>query len=120
MVKLPESFGAREARKLQRELKNRITTDSPNVVADLSRVKNMDLSAMEALLQCMEEVAQQDGALQIGGVSPEAATLLELTRMDQLFAKFPGFAIEAGAYEFSPETVADQAQEVTVESPVAA
>jgi anti-anti-sigma factor len=120
LIKLPETFGAKEARKLERELKNMLTNGSANLVADFSRVKKMDLNGMEALLQCMEAVAQQDGALQINGMSPEAATLFELTGMDQLFAKFPGFAVEAPTFEFGPEAFTEQTQEVTIESPVAA
>ncbi|HEX6805871.1 MAG TPA: STAS domain-containing protein [Terriglobales bacterium] len=120
LIKLPETFGAKEARKLERELKSKLSNESANLVADFSRVKKMDLNGMEALLECMEGVAQKDGALQITGMSPEAATLFELTRMDQLFAKFPGFAAEAPTFEFSPEMVPETAQEVTVESPVAA
>ena len=120
LIKLPESFGAKEGRKLERELKNKLTNGSANLVADFSQVKKMDLNGMEALLRCMEGLVEQDGALQITGISPEAATLFELTRMDQLFAKFPGFAAEAPTFEFSPQAVADEVQEITLESPVAA
>lgn len=120
LIKLPENFGAKEARKLERELRNKLSNGVANLVADFSRVKKMDLKGMEALLHCMEGVAQRDGALEIVGMSPEAATLLELTRLDQLMAKFPGFAVEAPTFEFSTETAASPAQEVVVESPVAA
>jgi len=120
LIKLPENFGAKEARKLEQELKNKFMNGSANLVADFSRVKKMDLNGMEALLHCMEGIAEQDGALEITGISPEAATLFELTRMDQLFAKFPGFAAEAPTIEFSPQAVTDEVQEITLESPVAA
>jgi anti-anti-sigma factor len=121
IVRLPETFGAKEARKLKRELKDKITPASPNLIADLSRVKKIDLKGMEALLGCLEEVALRDGALQIGGVSPQAATLLELTRLDQLFAKFPAFDVEAPAFELKPEVVAaEQEQDAVVEYSVAA
>jgi anti-anti-sigma regulatory factor len=119
LVKLPEVFGREEARKLEKELRDKITNDSPNLIADLSRVKKMDLNGMEALLRCVDQVAQRDGALQIRGMSAEAATLLELTRMDCLLAKFPVFGMEAPAYELSTEPVTE-AQEVTAEYPVAA
>ena len=120
LIQLPENFGAKEARKLEQELKDKFMNGSANLVADFSRVKKIDLNGMEALLRCMEGIAAQDGALEITGVSPEAATLFELTRMDQLFAKFPGFAAEAPTFEFSPQTVTEQVEEITVESPEAA
>jgi len=121
VVKLPEVFGAKAARKLGRELKNKVTITAPHVVIDFSRVKKIDLKGLEALLSCMEEVVKQDGAVQFGGMSPEAATLLELTRMNRLFEKFPGFAADAPAFELSPELVSEEEQmEGSVQVPVTA
>jgi len=115
VVKLPETFNAAGARRLKSELRNKISKEIPRVVIDLSRVKNIDLSGLEALLNCMDEVARRDGALQLGEVSPEAATILELTRMDKLFHKFPGFALDTPTVTLSPEPVPEQ---VPAESPV--
>jgi anti-anti-sigma factor len=105
VVKMPEALDAKSARKLGRQLKSRIAGDAPFVVLDLSRVKHIDLPGLEGLLLCMEEVARHDGSLQLSGVSPEAATLLELTRVNQLMQKFPGFSIEAPQFEVAPEAV---------------
>ena len=110
VVKLPEVFGAKAARKLRRELKSKITGGNPHVIVDLSRVKKIDAKALEALLSCMEEIAKQDGALQFGGVSPEAATVLELTRMNRLFEKFPSFVADAPTFALSPEPVTETAE----------
>ena len=89
MIKLPEVFGVKEARKLRRELKSKLASEKPCVVVDLSRVKKIDLSGLEGLLNRMEEVAKQDGSLELGGISAEAEAMLELTRMNQLFQRFP-------------------------------
>ena len=62
----------------------------------------------------MEEVARQDGSLQLSGVSPEIATMLELTRVNQLMQKFPGFSVDAPQFEVAPETAPE---EVPAESP---
>ena len=43
MVKLPEVFGVKEARKLRQELKSKLTVERPSVVVDLSRVKKIGL-----------------------------------------------------------------------------
>jgi len=96
-IKLPELFGGREARELGVELKDKLTAAAnPSVLVDLSQVKEMDLDGVEGLLDCMEIIADYDGALELGEISAEAAILLELTRMDRLFRKFPGFDRAAG------------------------
>lgn len=110
LVKLPEFIGAKAARKLRRELKSKLTNANLHVVLDLSRVKNIDLKGMEALLTCMEEVARRDGALQFAGISAEAATLLELTRIDRIFQKFPGFSTEAPAFALATDAVGEEAE----------
>jgi anti-anti-sigma factor len=115
VVKLPEALDAKQARKIGRELQNKINGGAQSFVLDFSRVKDIDLSGVDGLLSCMDQVARQDGGLQLYGVSPETATLLELTRVNQLMQKFPGFSIEASEFEVSPEPVAE---EIPAESPV--
>lgn len=112
VVTLPETVSARSARVIGRQLETEVEHGTPFVVLDLSRVKSMSLSAMETLLRCMNDVARKDGGLQVSGLSPEAATFLELTRMDKLMQKFPGFSIEAPAFELAPESIpAEEAAE---------
>ena len=121
VIQLSEVFGKKEARKLRRELKNLLASDRPTVVLDLSRVKSMDSKGIEALLRCMEQVATKDGALRIGGMSPEAATLLELTRIDRLLANFPGFSVEAPSFALSPELASEVVEsESSVQLPATA
>jgi anti-anti-sigma regulatory factor len=122
MIKLPELFGSQEARKLGQELKDKLTMSaSPSVLVDLSQVKQIDLAGLEGLLDCMEIIANHDGALELGEISPEAATMLELTRMDRLFRKFPGFN---AARSFTPGGAAESkdavAEKIVHAQPVAA
>jgi len=117
MVRVPEVFGRKEARKLQRELRNKIGNDVPCVIVDLSRVKNIDLAGVEGLLRCMEQIARLDGSVQLGGISPEAATILELTRMNMLIQKFPAFPAEAPSFALTPETVGEDAPSKTTTQP---
>jgi anti-anti-sigma factor len=120
MIKLPEAFGGKEARRLGRELKNRMS-NAPHIVVDFSRVRQMDLAGLEGLLDCMETVAKNDGALQLGDMSPEAAIFLELTRMDQLFNKFPVFDASASfTSELGSENEDVAADKVVQAQPVAA
>lgn len=120
VVKLPEAMNAKNARRLGRELKAKLGGSSPFVVLDLSHMKSIDVSGVQGLLRCMSEVAKQDGALQLSGLSPEAATLLELTRLDKLMQKFPGFSIETPAFEMAPETVTEEVEADAVQLPVVA
>lgn len=120
VVKLPEAMNAKNARRLGRELKTKLGGTSPFVVLDLSHMKSIDVSGVQGLLRCMSEVAKQDGALQLSGLSPEAATLLELTRLDKLMQKFPGFSIETPAFEMAPETVTEEVEADAVQLPVVA
>lgn len=120
MIKLPEAFGGKEARRLGRELKNRMSNE-PRIVVDFSRVREIDLAGLEGLLDCMETVAKNDGALQLGAMSPEAATFLELTRMDQLFNRFPVFdASSSLSSELAGETEDVAANKVVQTQPLAA
>jgi len=120
MIKLPEAFGGKEARRLGRELKNRMS-NAPRIVVDFSRVREMDLAGLEGLLDCMETVAKNDGALQLGEMSPEAAIFLELTRMDQLFNRFPVFDASASfTSELASESEDVAADKVVQAQPLAA
>jgi len=121
MIKLPEAFGGKEARRLGRELKTRMSNESPRIVVDFSRVREMNLEGLEGLLDCMETVAKNDGALQLGEMSPEAAVFLELTRMDQLFHKFPVFDASASfTSELASENEDVATDKVAQPQPVAA
>jgi anti-anti-sigma regulatory factor len=120
MIKLPEAFGGKEARRLGRELKNKMS-NAPRIVVDFSRVREMDLAGLEGLLDCMQMVAKNDGALQLGEMSPEAAVFLELTRMDQLFNKFPVFDASASfTSELASESEDVATDKVVQAQPVAA
>lgn len=105
VVRLPESFNAKSARRLRRDLKEKIGEGSPSVLVDLSKLKQIDLAGLHSLLECLDEIAKRDGALQLTAASPEASALMELTRMDQLFARFPGFSADAPVVSLTPESV---------------
>lgn len=120
-VRFPENCGVKEARKLQRELQSGFANCSPCVVVDLSQVRTIDSNGLETLLSCMEEVAKKDGTMQIDGISAEAAVLLELTRMDRLFMKFPDVSLDAPAVALATEPIADEAPaQSPMQLPVAA
>jgi len=105
VINLPESLGSKEAKKIMRELKTEIKKEPPRVILDLSRVKTMDCAGVHGLLTCMQEIARYDCAIQLRAVSPEAATLLELARMDHLFQNFPSLPAQAPGFTIAPASV---------------
>ena len=92
VVKLPEELNAKHVRSLLRQLKPVLKLDQPSLILDLSEVCDIDSTGLDLLLRCMVEVANHDGSLKLVGISPTAATVLEITRMDGLFQMFPSVA----------------------------
>ena len=111
VVKLPECFDAKGARRLKRDLMGKFVS-SPAVVLDLSRLQSMDGAGIEALVEFLDELARRDGSLQLSEMTPEAATLLELTRVSSLLEKFPSVSVDAPIVAFSPEQVAEEERPV--------
>jgi anti-anti-sigma regulatory factor len=122
MIKLPESLGSREAKKMVRELKIQITKEPPCVLLDLSLVKQMDSAGLHGLLVCLQEIARYDCAVQLRAISPEAATLLELVRMDRLLQKFPPLPAQAPSFTVVAVPIAEEltSERVVQLQPVAA
>jgi anti-sigma B factor antagonist len=83
--RIPERLNLRQARKFLQEVKPFLHADRPQIVFDLSQVKQMDVSGVDMLLQCMVDASERDGDLKLASVSPQAAIVLELTRTDRLF-----------------------------------
>jgi anti-anti-sigma factor len=90
IIKLPENLTQKNARELRQSLSSIPASECATIVFDFSQVREMDNAAVELLLQCMNQIAQNDGTVRISGMSAEAAIFLELTRMDSVFAIFEG------------------------------
>jgi anti-sigma B factor antagonist len=89
IIKLPEHLNERTIGEVKQKLATCLAFKYPSIALDFSEVRDMDSSALETLLECTDQVARHDGAIRISGMSPEAATLLEITRMDRVFEMFP-------------------------------
>src|SRR5437016_90169 len=83
--RMPERINLRQARTFLKEVQPFLTSDRPQVVFDLAQVRYLDAAGVDMLLHCMSEVMKRDGDLKLAAVSPQAATILELTRTDRLF-----------------------------------
>jgi anti-sigma B factor antagonist len=83
--RIPERFNLRQARKFQQEVRAFLQSDRPQLVFDLSQVRQIDAAGVDMLLNCMSEAMRRDGDLKLAALSPQAAIILELTRTDRLF-----------------------------------
>ncbi|MFY9559332.1 MAG: STAS domain-containing protein [Terriglobales bacterium] len=97
MKQLPESVSGSQAHQLFREVAPIVEGDRPRLVFDFSEVRQLDSSGIEMLLRCMEEAMKRNGDVKLAAVSPQAAVILKLTRVDRLFEIFekPSDAVES-------------------------
>jgi anti-anti-sigma factor len=105
LIRLPQRFRVNEARALSVELDRRLACDQPCLIVDFSKVKQIDTAGLNMLLECMVKIARQDGAVQVGDISPEAATMLELTRMDRVLEMFPRISEDTATIRVVPARV---------------
>ena len=82
---VPEKLGTKEVRAFLQDIQPLLTTDRPQLVFDLSEVKQLNASGVEMLLECMSQVMKRDGDLKLAALSPQAEVILEVTRTDRLF-----------------------------------
>jgi anti-anti-sigma factor len=83
--RMPENVNQRESRKFLQDVQPFLNADRPQLVFDLSLVKQLDAAGVEMLLHCVSEVMKRDGDLKLASLSRQAAMVLELTRTDRLF-----------------------------------
>ena len=108
LLTLPERVNGNLARTFACDLERELMNDRPRIVVDLSQVKQIDSEALDTLLDCMVAVANRDGIVRLGGISPEAATVLELTRMDRVFEMFPAVAEAASSFSVANVEMASE------------
>jgi anti-anti-sigma regulatory factor len=104
VITVPRHFGANDGRLLERELKKRSIDGETVLVFDFARLQQIDNAGLSGLLNCLNWVARQDGKVQLGTMSPVAATLLELTGMDRVFASSTVAEARYGAKPPVPES----------------
>jgi len=105
VVNLPEKVTAQNARTLLRDLRTQLSVDQPSVLLDLSDVMELDSTGLDLLLECLHETVIRDGTIQLRGLSPEAATVLELTGMDQVLGLIPSTHTDESTPDGSPDCV---------------
>ena len=104
--RLPTNMDTSGARRFYADVEPLLRSDRPQLVFDLSQVERLDVSGVETLLRCMREVMRRDGDLKLAAVSPQAGTVLELTRTDRLFEIYETSTDAARSYScFLPKSI---------------
>ncbi len=83
--RMPERMNLKQARGFYKEVQPFLISDRPQIVFDMSQVKQIDAAGVDVLLACMRDAIRRDGDLKLSGLSPQAAVVLELTRTGRLF-----------------------------------
>lgn len=83
--RMPARVNLQEAKKFLKDVEPFLSVDRPQVVFDMSQVKQLDAAGVDMLLHCMGRAMKRDGDLKLAAPSPEASVVLELTRADRLF-----------------------------------
>jgi anti-anti-sigma factor len=88
VMQLPEQLTHVEVKTFCGELQPLLENDRPRIVLEGSHIRYVDSAGVEMLLHCMEEAMKRDGDVKLAAVSPEAAVILEIMRVDRLFEMF--------------------------------
>jgi anti-sigma B factor antagonist len=83
--RIPERFNGKQARAFLSEVRAFLHSDRPQLVFDLSQVRQLDSAGIDVLLRCLSEAVKRDGDLKLAAPSPQAEIVLELTRTGRLF-----------------------------------
>jgi anti-sigma B factor antagonist len=109
--RMPARVNLREARSFFRDVQPFLKADRPQLVFDMAQVEHLDSAGIEMLLECMAECMKRDGDLKLSSLSPQAATVLELTRTDRLFEIFDSSTDAARSFSsFLPNAMRRQQQ----------
>ncbi len=83
--RIPERLNARSVKRFLQEVQPFLRSDRPQLVFDLSQVRQLDAAGVDMLLHCLSESTKRDGDVKLSSLSPQAAVVLEMTRTERLF-----------------------------------
>ncbi len=72
---------------------NRMMSDKrvPSIMLDMQQIEFIDSEGLRKLTAALERMQDQGSKLLLCGVQPQVQLVLEITRMDNVFAVFPSF-----------------------------
>jgi anti-sigma B factor antagonist len=86
---LAKRLDRNEVAAFRRGMRKVLRQDQPRMVFDFGLVTQLDSSGVEFLLDCLSAIVKRDGELKLAALSPQAATVLEITRVGRFFEIFP-------------------------------
>jgi anti-anti-sigma factor len=98
--RMPEHLNLVQARKFLKEIQPILSSDRPQLVFDLSTVRQLDAAGVDMLLHCMTQAMRRDGDVKLSALSPQAAVILEMTRTDRLFEIYENATDAARSFSF--------------------
>ena len=104
--RMPEKMNMTQARKFLKEVQPFIQSDRPQIVFDMSQVRQIDAAGVDVLLQCMRSAVKRDGDVKLAALSAQAAVVLELTRTGRLFEIYENSTSAAKSFSsFLPNAI---------------
>jgi anti-sigma B factor antagonist len=95
---LAERLDRSEVATFRQEMRKVLRMDRPRIIFDFCSVTQLDSAGIESLLHCLSVIVRRDGELKLAALSPQAATILEMTRVGRFFEIFP--AVEDAVRSF--------------------
>jgi anti-sigma B factor antagonist len=85
-IKLEGPFDRRTSPEIRKKLLRVIRQESPHEVEiDLSGVSSMDTAGVAVLVEVLKSVSETGGELRLTGLNKNAARIIHLARLDQVF-----------------------------------
>jgi anti-anti-sigma factor len=101
---LAERLDRSEVSAFRREMQEVLLMDQPRVVLDFCSVTQLDSAGIEFLLLSLSEIVRRDGELKLAALSPQAATILQMTRVGRFFDVYPTVAEAVRSFDvFLPD-----------------
>jgi anti-sigma B factor antagonist len=88
VMEVPGKLSHAEGRAFLAKLQPILQSNHPRVVLDCSQLQHIDSAGVEILLHCLEDAMKRDGDVTLAALSPAAAVILQLMRVDRLFEVF--------------------------------
>jgi anti-sigma B factor antagonist len=104
---LPKRLDRSEVAAFRREMQEVLRMDQPRIVFDFCSVTHLDSSGIEFLLDCLSIIVKRDGELKLAALSPQAETILEMTRVGRFFEVFPAAEDAVRSFDLFPPNAHD-------------
>jgi anti-anti-sigma factor len=102
---LPEELTARHVDSFFREVQPLLVGSHPQIVFDMSNVRDLDSDGVEMILKSMQHVMKRNGELKLASIPTASRMILELMSVDDLFEIFDTCPEAVDSFHWHPEAV---------------